>query len=165
MLQHLNPQLKLLIKYEDFATAAPFLFWPSFGEVTKEQLEAAALIQKTQTKVTQNFQKRHTQKQSYWGHQSGSRGNSGPSRKGNSCTQFLKCAKSKYNTSGSCSIPWGVSEQHELYSLPISHKESILSQTELGNRDTGQLGPANSTGVSNYPCSTPVMSASPNSPA
>ena len=52
VIQHLNPQLKLLVKDEDFAIAAPFLFGPKFGEIAKEQLEAAALIQKTQPKFS-----------------------------------------------------------------------------------------------------------------
>jgi len=50
ILQHLNPQLKGLVKDEDFTTAAPFLFGPDFGEIAKRRLEAAALIQKTQAK-------------------------------------------------------------------------------------------------------------------
>jgi len=83
ILQHLNPQLKSLVKDEDFATAAPFLFGPSFREIAKERLEAAALIQKTQSKTQQNFQRRHPQKQSYWGRRGGSKGYGGPSRKGN----------------------------------------------------------------------------------
>ena len=33
--QHLNPQLKGLVKDEDFATTAPFLFGPDFGEITR----------------------------------------------------------------------------------------------------------------------------------
>ena len=83
ILQHLNPQLKSLVKDEDFTTAAPFLFGPNFGEIAKERLEAAALIQKTQPKPQQNFQRRHPQKQSNWGHRGGSRGYNGPSRKRN----------------------------------------------------------------------------------
>ena len=81
ILQHLNPQLKGLVKDEDFATSAPFLFGPDFGEIAKRRLEAAALIQKTQAKP-QNFQKRHPQKQSYWSRWGGSKRNSG-SRRGN----------------------------------------------------------------------------------
>ena len=82
ILQHLNAQLKSLVKDEDFATAAPFLFGPNFGEIAKERLEAAALIQKAQPKP-QNFQKRHPQKQNNWGRRGGGKGNNGSSRKGN----------------------------------------------------------------------------------
>ena len=46
-------------------------------------MEAAALIQKTRSKVQLNFQKRHPQKHSYWGCLGGSKGSSDPSRKGN----------------------------------------------------------------------------------
>jgi len=51
ILQQLNPQLKGLVKDEDFTTTAPFLFGPDFGEITKRRLEAAALIQKTQLRI------------------------------------------------------------------------------------------------------------------
>ena len=71
------------------------------------------------------------------------------------------------NTStGSCSTPRGVSEQHGSNCLSVSHKESLLSQTELGDADTGQLGPANSTGVLNrlYPQPHPVTPAPTYSP-
>ena len=59
ILQHLNTQLKSLVKDEDFVIAAPFLFGPNFREIPKERLEAAALIQKTQHKAQPNFQKHH----------------------------------------------------------------------------------------------------------
>jgi len=53
------------------------------------------------------------------------------------CTQFVK-----YNLypcinifKGSCSTPWGVSEQHHLNCLSALHKEGCLSQAELGDTD------------------------------
>ena len=63
--------------------------------------------------------------------------------------------------SGSCSTPWGVSAQHESYSLSHSLKEDVLPQTELGNLDTGQLGPANSTRVFNRLTHSPHQSYQP----
>ena len=57
ILQHLNPQLKSMVQDADFAEAPPYLFGTNFGELTKERLEAAALIQKTAQKALQNFQK------------------------------------------------------------------------------------------------------------
>lgn len=80
ILQHLNPQLKSLVQDADFTEAPPYLFGAKFGELAKERLEAAALIQKTQVKSTQNFQKRHPQRYNAWGRRGGSRGNTGPSR-------------------------------------------------------------------------------------
>ena len=80
ILQHLNPQLKSLVQDADFTEAPPYLFGANFGELAKERLEAAALIQKTQAKPTQNFQKRHPQRYNAWGRRGGSRGNTGPSR-------------------------------------------------------------------------------------
>ena len=67
ILQHLNPQLKLLVQDADFADAPPSLFGAKFGEIAKERLEAAAPMQKSQPKATQGFQKRHTQKYNSWG--------------------------------------------------------------------------------------------------
>ena len=72
ILQYLNPQLKSLVQDADFADAPPYLFGAKFGELAKERLEAAALIQKAQVKP-QNFQKRHPQKFNSWGHRGGSR--------------------------------------------------------------------------------------------
>ena len=80
ILQHLNPQLKSLVQDADFTEAPPYLFGANFGELAKDRLEAAALIQKAQTKTTQNFQKRHPQRHNAWGRRGGSRGNTGPSR-------------------------------------------------------------------------------------
>ena len=78
VLQHLNPQLKSLVQDADFAEAPPYLIGTNFGELAKERLEAAALIQKAQK--PQNFQKRHPQKFSSWGRRGGSRTSRGPSR-------------------------------------------------------------------------------------
>ena len=55
ILQHIYTQLKPLVKDDDFATTAPFLFGPNLGEIAKEHLEAAALIQKIQPKARPNF--------------------------------------------------------------------------------------------------------------
>lgn len=80
VLQHLNPQLKSLVQDADFTDAPPYLFGANFGELAKERLEAAALIKKTQSKPSQNFQKRHPQKYNAWGRRGGSRGSNGPSK-------------------------------------------------------------------------------------
>lgn len=52
ILQHLNPQLKSLVQDACFTKAPLYLFDANFGELAKEQLEATALIQKTQIKST-----------------------------------------------------------------------------------------------------------------
>ena len=77
--------------------------------------------------------------------------------------QIFKCTKYNYlytsvNTSGSHSTPQGVDGQVDSNRMSVSHKESTVSSAELGGSDTGQLGPTNSTGVSNrsYPHSTSV---------
>ena len=44
MLQHLNPQLKELLKREDFVAAKPYLLGEDFGSVAKAKLEAAAAL-------------------------------------------------------------------------------------------------------------------------
>ena len=62
ILQHLNPQLKSLVQDADLIYTPPSLFGAKFGEIAKEHLEAAALIQKSQPKSTQGFQKHHPQK-------------------------------------------------------------------------------------------------------
>ena len=69
ILQHLNPQLKSLVQDADFTEAPPYLFGTNFGELAKERLEAAALIQKTQAKPTQ---KRLPQRYNTWGCRGGS---------------------------------------------------------------------------------------------
>ena len=80
ILQHLNPQLKSLVQDADFAEASPCLFGTNFGELAKERLEAAALIQKAAQKAPQNFQKHHPQKFTFWGRRGGNRNFRGPSR-------------------------------------------------------------------------------------
>lgn len=50
IIQHLNPQLKSLVQDAYFTEAPFYLFSANFGVLAKERLEAAALIQKTQTK-------------------------------------------------------------------------------------------------------------------
>ena len=79
------------------------------------------------------------------------------------CKQFFKCTKYNYlyssaNTSGSHSIPKGVDRQVDSNRMSVFHKESTIPSAELGGSDTGQLGPTNSTGVSNtsYSHSTSV---------
>ena len=44
ILQQLNPQLKSLIKDEDFADAPPYLFGERFASLAKERLEAALVL-------------------------------------------------------------------------------------------------------------------------
>jgi len=44
LLEHLNPQLKSLVKDEDFVAAQPFLFGENFGS---RKLEAVAALKKT----------------------------------------------------------------------------------------------------------------------
>ena len=46
VLEHLNPQLKGLMKEEDFAAAQPFLFGEEFGAMAKSRLEATAALKK-----------------------------------------------------------------------------------------------------------------------
>ena len=148
ILQHFNPQLKSLVQDADFAEAPPYLFGTNFGKLAKERLEAAALIQKAQK--PQNFQKRHPQKFSSWGHRGGSQTSKGPSRgrvyhsggsrgttssnnrnKQSKCTyaQF-KCTKdvvmysSVITSPEPCSTPPGVDEQVRSDRLSVSHKES-----------------------------------------
>ena len=45
LLQHLNPQLKELMK-EDFVALQPYLFGKDFGSIVKGKLEAAAALKK-----------------------------------------------------------------------------------------------------------------------
>jgi len=62
LMDHLNPQLKGLMKDKDFMTAQPFLFGEDFGLVAKEKLEAAAALKKavypqpSSSKGKHNFQ-------------------------------------------------------------------------------------------------------------
>ena len=51
MLQHLNLQLKLLVQDADFTESLPYLYGANFEELAKKKLEAAVLIQETQTKL------------------------------------------------------------------------------------------------------------------
>ena len=44
ILQQLNPQLKSLIKDEDFADAPPYLFGERFASLAKDRLEAALVL-------------------------------------------------------------------------------------------------------------------------
>jgi len=156
-------------------------------QTSERRLEAAALIQKTQAKP-QNFRsatprnrailessgwqqgKQRLQKvepSSWWLKRSWKEMTSR-----HSCTKLFKYQKFIYpysgiNTStGSCSTPRGVSEQHESDCLSVSHKQSLFPQAELGATDTGQLGPANSTGVLNrlHPQPQPATSTPTNSP-
>ena len=46
LLQHLNPQLKELMKEDDFVAAQPYLFGEDFGSIAKAKLEAAASLKK-----------------------------------------------------------------------------------------------------------------------
>ena len=60
ILQQLNPQLKSLIKEDDFKDAPLYLFGEGFASVAKECLEAAAVLKKSVaigTKLV--FQKSH----------------------------------------------------------------------------------------------------------
>ena len=69
ILQQLNPQLKSLIKDEDFVDAPPYLFGERFAALAKERLEAAAVLKKTvatSTSTKQGFQKGHPQRYA-WG--------------------------------------------------------------------------------------------------
>ena len=47
ILQQLNPQLKSLIKDEEFADAPPYLFGECFASLAKECLEAALVLKKS----------------------------------------------------------------------------------------------------------------------
>ena len=67
ILQQLNPQLKPLVKDEDFVDAPPFLFGEHFASVAKERLEAAAVLKKSVCSTKQQgFHKSHPQKYA-WG--------------------------------------------------------------------------------------------------
>ena len=46
ILQHLNPQLKSLMKESNFTGTQPYLFGEDFGAKAKEKLEAAAVLKK-----------------------------------------------------------------------------------------------------------------------
>ena len=63
-----------------FHQSSPLSVEANFGELAKEWLEAAALIQKAQAKPTQNFKKHYLQRYHAWGRWGGSQGNTGPSR-------------------------------------------------------------------------------------
>ena len=65
ILQQLNPQLKSLIKDEDFADAYPYLFGERIVSLAKERLEAALVLKKsvsTSSTAKQGFQRGHPQK-------------------------------------------------------------------------------------------------------
>ena len=75
ILQQLNPQLKSLIKDEDFADAPPYLFGECFASLAKEHLEAALVLKKsvsTSSTAKQGFQRGHPQGY-IWGRGGGSR--------------------------------------------------------------------------------------------
>jgi len=60
ILQQLNPQLKSLVKDEDFVDAHPFLFVEQFASVAKEHLEATAVLKKSVCSTKQQgFHKSH----------------------------------------------------------------------------------------------------------
>ena len=67
VLQQLNPQLKSLIKDDDFKDAPPLLFGERFASVAKERLETAAVLKKSVTTGKQVFQKSHPQNYSNLG--------------------------------------------------------------------------------------------------
>ena len=72
ILQQLNPKLKSLIKDEDFRDAPSFLFNERFASVTKECLDAAAVLKKAVVTGKLVFQK--SRPQNYfqtWGHRDG----------------------------------------------------------------------------------------------
>ena len=142
ILQHLNPKLKSLVQDADFAKAPPYLFGTNFGELAKERLEAAALIQKAAQKAPQNFQKRHPQKFTLsgwqpelqrpqqrkrvcWGfkRQFIQQQELTTDRQNNSCAYQFTCSKnfsmySSVNTpSEPCSTPPGVDRQAKCQSL------------------------------------------------
>ena len=62
MLTQMNPQLKGLMRDNDFKDAAPLLFGDNFGALAKERLEAAAALKKTlgtDKQPKRNFYKGH----------------------------------------------------------------------------------------------------------
>jgi len=73
VLQQLNPQLKSLIKDDDFKDAPPHLFGEHFASVAKGCLEAATVFKKSVAAgLKQGFQKSHPQNYSQsWGHRGG----------------------------------------------------------------------------------------------
>ena len=65
MLTQMNPQLKCLMRDNDFKDAPLLLFGDNFGALAKERLEAAAALKKTLGTVKQpkrDFYKGHSQK-------------------------------------------------------------------------------------------------------
>ena len=74
ILQQLNPQLKSLIKDENFADAPPYLFGEHFASLAKECLEVALVLKKsasTSSTAKQSFQRGHPQRYA-WGCEDGS---------------------------------------------------------------------------------------------
>ena len=62
MLTQMNPQLKGLMRDNDFKDAVPLLFGDNFGALAKERLEAAAALKKTlgtDKQPKRNFYKGH----------------------------------------------------------------------------------------------------------
>ena len=86
IMQHLNPQLKTLMKDVDFKGNQPLLFGENFGEKGKARMEVAATLQKIVTLAGSKgrqtgFQKGQPQKNT-WGRQGGkSRGPNFKSKK------------------------------------------------------------------------------------
>ena len=160
----------------------------NFGELAKERLEAATLIQKTQTKPTQNFQKHHPQRYNAWGRQVGSWGSTGPSKERNFqargsragasskkwlVTTYTSHVNNFFNAQNvtTCILvltPQGPTQCLQVLMgrlIQVSHWESTVPPTELRVSDTGQLGPSNSSGVLNrlYSHPTSVTPTSSNS--
>ena len=83
LLQHLNPQLKYLMKDSDFSKGHPFLFGENFGEMAKAKLEAAAALKKaaypTSKGSKQGFWEGYPQRNK-WGHGGGRHSNYSPGR-------------------------------------------------------------------------------------
>ena len=173
ILQHLNPQIKSLVQDADFADAPPYLFRANFGELAKERLEAAALIQKAQVKH-QNFQKRHPQSLIRGGSRTFNRGSSrgrgfhagGWNSRNNTsnnnnrgrpietinhvCMPNLNLQKSM-SCIPALSLPQGPVQHLQVFMSRLeqidSHKESTASSDKLEYTDRGQMGSANSTRV------------------
>ena len=81
VLQHLNPQLQLLMKESEFKGAQPYLFGENFAEQAKSKLEAAAALKKSvypSFKGKSVFRGGHPRKN--WGRQGGRASNYSPGR-------------------------------------------------------------------------------------
>ena len=80
LLQHLNPQLKQIVKESNLKEAAHMLFGGNFKTIAKQRLEAAAALKKTlaPSKWKQGFRQSHPQKN--WGRGGGKPSTSGQGR-------------------------------------------------------------------------------------